>query len=264
MKGTLKTKQSQLFVNHLEYPIIGKREDNYGYESNGVCFLICDDYCNLHLISEKLIMITNADQSNFVNINNHLRYENLKIDKAFISIINKSLTNDEVLEFQSNIWSEVWLIKSLINFGFDVGSNSIEIMNDENYKTNLITGFLEATNEFINFDCVGSETLEIKFDKEDKEKSFLRFEKENMTPIIENSEEIVIDKIKNFMFKYKDIIVKNENLSKKLSRKLFLLIDCIFVDENQKIFTFDNGYKSEMIIFEYNSFYYQLVLCESD
>lgn len=264
MKGIPISKSSQLFSSHKDYPIIAIIKESYHENNEEIRFLICDDEYSLQFLNKNAISITDDDISNFIVVENHLRYKNIKIDKRFLNLVNKSLSREDTLEFQSNIWSKTWLIKSLIAIGFNVDSISIELMNDENYKMSLIEGFLEFANEYINFEKYSDEHYDIAFYKEKIAKSYLRFEHENLTEIIENKSDYVIDKIKFFIFKGIEIINTDENLSEKLSRKLFLLIDSIFTEENQKIYHYYDGYKSEKIIFEYNDYFYQLDLNETD
>ncbi|CAM3999579.1 MULTISPECIES: hypothetical protein [Flavobacterium] len=258
MKCRLKEESSQLFVKAEQYPIIAIRKTNI-YDEIVINYLVCDDKCSLYYLGQNAIVITDDDKENYVDVSNPNCNEKIVIDKRFINLIYKSLNNTTSLEFRSEIWDITWLAKSLISIDFDITNRVEAFMNNEEYKVNLIEGFIEFATEYINFEKDSDAFFEIGFYKEEKTKSHLRFYTEDFKPIIDNSE-----KIKEFLFKGKEIINSEENMSDKISRKLYLMIDCIFIKESQSIFLYYDSYKSEKIIFEYDEYYYQLDLRESD
>lgn len=263
MKGIPKEKSSELFSNSDNYQIIGYREEDYecGKDTK---YYILDDRFIIRSIAKSNLSLSNEDSVDFVKLY-ETDYVKVFIDKRFENVFHKSLSRNESLDFNFEIWDRTWMAYSLNRMGIELSEELNYSLTDEEHKINYLQGVLDFATDYMNFDKFCDAHYDISFSKINKNKARLIFEMESLTTINKKgSEEIIIRKIEEFLFKGNQIENFDGKISYITSRKIFLLIDCLFFENDYSIHEFYDGYKSSKIVFEYNSFYYLLNFDESD
>ncbi|OIQ18675.1 MAG: hypothetical protein BM557_07070 [Flavobacterium sp. MedPE-SWcel] len=267
MRGRPFEKASAVFNKKDDYFIIAYRyriNIQDGEHDRGEEYLILDDDFKLHYFEKKRIYFADNEKSSFIEVKPIDDYYKFFIDNDFINVFEKSLSKDSDLDFSGEIWDRTWLAKCLLNKNVKLNRELEEALYDEKYKLTLILGFLDFANEYINFEHGTNSDFEIDFCKEKKNKSYLRFEENNFEQITDNMEHYLINKIRYFLFGDKKIKNNYGIVSDKLSRKLYLMIDCIFIDKPNAIYNHNEGGWSNLTIFDYKDSYYILNLRENN
>lgn len=255
---------SQIFGNFEDYLIIAYKENTYQSAIETRYLVLNDDFL-LQYVDSTQFCLTDSDKSNFIQVQTKDTHYKLYFDKDYLEVFNKSLTQSDMLEFNFEIWDRTWLAKSLRNNGIELNETLTNAIVNEQYKLSLIEGFLMFANEYINFGKDSDAFYEITFYYEFKDKTRLRFEKENFK-IIEQDKiyAYLVNIFESYIFNGKEIENWDGVISDKVVRKIYLLIDCIFVDGVNAVYTFNEGPWTSLTIFEYKDKYYVLDFTQSD
>jgi hypothetical protein len=175
------------------------------------------------------------------------------------------LVKDGRIQFNTNIWDTTWLAYCLSKKGVKLTKKLSFSLSNKEHKTDYIHGLLDFATDFMNFDKDCDAHYEIFFQEEIGQRKRLEFEREYFKTIDkDNFEEIIIEDIERYLFKGNKIENFDGKISYITSRKIFLLIDCLFLNENYATYEFHDGFKSSKIIFENAECCYCLHFDESD
>lgn len=249
MKIRFKNKEVAIQENfHKEEYKVLAREKNLKGRYNYTLF---NDDLKAIRVSENKVEITDPDMSDMVQRNDVSYEQEFYINEFFIQLI--PLEQGQRIN-TDHIWMASKAFRYFEKYKYEIPDSYREKALNENYKMNLIEGYLVAVNHY----------MMVKFDGGCYYENF-RFYKgkvvhEIILKKIDYLEELNIDGYRNVLMNFieKGLYDKEpgEEKSKYLCQSLFSFIDALFIDDIEEMYSYCNSYDDCIVIKYQNEYYY--------
>lgn len=249
MKIRFKNKEMALKTNLLqdEYRVVAKEADLGG----GYTYVFFNENLQEMSVQDTHVEITDDDMSDMVQRND------LWYGREFY--VNELLMNQIELK-QGHIISTrtVWLASKAFRYfeeyNYEIPDTYRDRVFNENYKMNLIEGFLMAVNPYMERKFAGGNYFESFEFYKGKAISEIELE------INDSIEELNVIEykqlLKSFIERYLHDTEGNTENSKAFSNTLFALIDALFIYDITRIFSYKTFYDNCFVIEHQNEYYY--------
>lgn len=251
MKIRFKDKELAKRTNLLqdEYRVVVKE----GHPKIGYTYTFFNENLQEMKVGDNNVEIIDHDMSDMVQRNDLGYGHEFYINELFIKLIPLELGN---FITTSNIWQASKAFRYFEKYNYQIPDSYRDRVFNENYKMNLIEGYLLAVNHYI-----------IEKFREDKYREYegLEFYKwKSIDEIIlkegEHLEELDVDGYKSLLLNFieKALFDKEpgEERSKFLCKSFFQLIDALFVYDISKIYSYRTIYDNYFVIEYQNEYYY--------
>lgn len=251
MKIRFKNKEIALKTNLFqdEYRVVAKEADLGG----GYTYIFFNENLQEMSVQDIHVEITDDDMSDMVQRNDLGYGHKFYINEFFIKLI--PLEPGQIIT-TTHIWQASKAFRYFEKYNYEIPDSYRDRVFNEDYKMNLIEGYLLAVNHYI---------IEKFRDDEYREYEGIEFYKwKPIDEIIlkegEYLEELDVDGYKSLLLSFieKALFDKEpgEEKSKFLCRSFFQLIDALFVYDISKIYSYRTFYDNYFVIEYQNEYYY--------
>lgn len=230
-----------------EYRVLA-REKNLKGRYNYTLF---NDDLQAIRVSENKVEITDPDMSDMVQRNDLSYEQEFYINEFFVQLIplerGQRVSTD-------HIWMASKAFRYFEKYKYEIPDVYRDKALNENYKMNLIEGYLVAVNHYMT----------VKFDGGCYYENFRFYKGKAVNEIIlkkiDHLEELNIDEYKSALMSFIEKVLYDkepgEEKSKSLCQSLFSFIDALFIDDIEKMYSYRNSYDDCIVIKYQNEYYY--------
>lgn len=237
-------------ISEKEYLVISYELENPEY------LTYADD--DLYIVSRHKSTVKIVDN----NVSNYIRRDDLRYEKPFF-ILEDIL---QVLDFEKlsgrHIWNRSKLYLFFKNNHYELPEIYKRTALNEEYKLNLIEGFLIFANWYIyqKFDQNYWEELLFYKNSKFKELDEFKIKTQNEESTNIKIEELPISDYKDLLIKFISdtifVINPNEEQSQNYVNELFLLVDALFLENPVSIYRYESYYADAIVLQNNESYYY--------